>query len=64
LQQLGQTHLVQRVYHKPIAPSCAEVSALLWLGWLKTPFSAALDLQISSPAAGYGAAYSIVAARG
>lgn len=62
LQQKGQTHLVSRFYYKPIAPSCAEVSELLWLGWLETNCSAALDLQISSPAAGYGKAYSIVAA--
>lgn len=40
-----QTHLASRLYHKPIAPSCAEVSALLWLGCLKTDCSAALDLQ-------------------
>lgn len=53
-----QTHLASRLYHKPIAPSCAEVSALLWLGCLKTDCSAALDLQSSSPAAHYGTAHS------
>lgn len=62
LQQKGQTHLMSRFYYKPIAPSCAEGSELLWLGWLETNCSAALDLQISSPAAGYGKAYSIIAA--
>lgn len=62
LQQQAQTHLVSRFYYKPIAPSCAEVSELLWLGWLETNCSAALDLQISSPAAGYGKADSTVAA--
>lgn len=45
LQQKGQTHLASTLYYKPIAPSCADVSALLRLGWLETNCSAALDLQ-------------------
>lgn len=53
---------VFRFYYKPIAPSCAELSELLWLGWLETNCSAALDLQISSPAASCGKAHSIIAA--